>query len=82
MDAKNFTCTVPMTHLTLPNSPILTVSGPRDAVLHTVAVLAGFPDRSYVAIRRNPMSDDGLPWLVVDHDQAESYPAFLAEVCS
>jgi transcription antitermination factor NusG len=34
------------------------------------------------AVRSNPTSDDGLPWLVVDRAQADSYPAYLAEVVS
>lgn len=72
----------PTTHLTvrmaLPAGGEVTVTGERAAVLATVASVHGCA----VDVRRNPQSDDGRPWLVVDAAQAEQYPAYLAEVSS
>jgi hypothetical protein len=78
--ATNLTCTLPIPDLD--GSKIVTISGPRDAVLHVVAAFAGLGDRDGVTIRRNLQSDDGLPLLVVDEGQADSCPAFIAEVVS
>ena len=62
--------------MALPAGGEVTVTGERAAVLATVASVHGCA----VDVRRNPQSDDGRPWLVVDAAQAEQYPAYLAEV--
>lgn len=56
----------------------LTITGTRVEVLRAVALMSGLPSEDAVAIRPCTVGDDKL--LVVDASQADSYPAFLAEV--
>ena len=77
---KNITC-ITWTDLLAESPSELTISGERGAVLRAIAAIADLPP-SEIEIRRNPQSDDGLPLLVVDRAQAESYPACVGEVLS
>lgn len=57
-------------------SKTITMSGECSVVLDAISKLVGYD----VEVRDNPQSDDGLPQLVVDRSQAESYPAYDGEV--
>lgn len=72
--------TVKMLVTDLPGAPEISISGDPVAVLRAVALTCGLDSQDDVEIRTNPQSDDGLPCLVVERDQAIPYPCYLAEV--
>ena len=75
-DARSLTVTMHDDRLDVAHP--LTITGARVAVLRAVALLSGLSGEDAVAIRPCTVDDDAL--LVVDAAQADSYPAFLAEV--
>lgn len=75
-DARPLTVTMHVVRLDVHHP--LTITGARVAVLRAVALLSGLPGEDAVAIR--PCSTENGSLLVVDASQADSYPAFLAEV--